>query len=118
HSPSLNGVPAGGSATTFATLTVAATDEPSSEYGLVAETMETPADRSWVAFTLRPAARFHDGSPMTVDDVIWTFDTLRTRGHPVYRSYYAQVASDENVGPRTVRFPCEGGDHPELPGTV
>jgi len=69
----LKGVPAAGIGTTFDTLTVASSDEPSSEYGLVAETIDTPPDRSWVAFTLRPAARFHDGSPMTVDDVIWTF---------------------------------------------
>src|SRR5207302_3895303 len=114
----LKGVPAAGIATTFDTLTVASTDEPSSEYGLVAETVETPADRAWVAFTLRSAARFHDGSPMTVEDVIWTFDTLRTRGHPVYRSYYAQVASVEKVGPRTVRFTFKGGDNRELPVIV
>src|SRR6266850_1961710 len=114
----LKGVPAAGIATTFDTLTVASTDEPSSEYGLVAETMETPADRSWVSFTLRPAARFHDGSPMTVEDVIWTFDTLRTRGHPVYRSYYAQVAGVDKVGPRTVRFTFKAGDNRELPVIV
>src|SRR5439155_1167673 len=89
-----------------------------SEYGLVAETMETPPDRSWVAFTLRAAARFHDGSPMTVEDVIWTFDTLRTRGHPVYRSYYAHVARVEKVGPRTVRFTFKGSENRELPVIV
>src|SRR5881296_3872550 len=114
----LKGVPAAGLATTFDTLTVASTDEPSSEYGLVAETMETPPDRSWVAFTLRAAARFHDGSPMTVEDVIWTFDTLRTRGHPVYRSYYAHVARVEKVGPRTVRFTFKGSENRELPVIV
>src|SRR5438094_915124 len=58
----LKGVPAAGIATTFDTLTVAPADEPSSEYGLLAETIETAPDRSWVAFTLRAAARFHDGS--------------------------------------------------------
>src|SRR5258708_933287 len=70
----LKGVPAAGIATTFDTLTVASTDEPSSEYGLVAETMETPADRSWVSFTLRPAARLHDRSPLPGEDVLLTFD--------------------------------------------
>src|SRR2546429_1236048 len=114
----LKGVPAAGIATTFDTLTVASTDEPSSEYGLVAETMETPADRSLGSFTLRSAARFHDGSPMTVDDVIWTFDTLPTRGHPVYPSYYAQAASAAKVWPRTVRFTFKGGDNRELPAIV
>ncbi len=111
----LKGVPAAGIATTFDTLTVSSADEPTSEYGLVAETIETPADRSWVTFTLRPAARFHDGSPMTADDVIWTFDTLRTRGHPLYRSYYAQVASVEKLGPRNVRFTFKEGENRELP---
>src|SRR5262245_12632976 len=89
----LKGVPAAGIAMTFDTLTVASADEPASEYGLVAESIETPPDRSWVKFTIRSNARFHDGSPMTVEDVRWTFETLRTKGHPLYRSYYAQVAS-------------------------
>jgi microcin C transport system substrate-binding protein len=114
----LKGVPAAGIGNTFDTLTVASSDEPSSEYGLVAETVQTPADRSWVAFTLRAAARFHDGSPMTVEDVIWTFDTLRTRGHPLYRSYYAQVASVEKTGPRTVKFTFKGSENRELPVIV
>ena len=114
----LKGVPAAGIGNTFDTLTVASTDEPSSEYGLVAETIETPADRAWVAFTLRAAARFHDGSPMTVEDVIWTFDTLRTRGHPLYRSYYAQVASVAKTGPRTVKFTFKGNENRELPVIV
>jgi microcin C transport system substrate-binding protein len=114
----LKGVPAAGIANTFDTLTVNSSDEPSSEYGLVAETIDTPPDRSWVAFTLRRAARFHDGSPMTVEDVIWTFDTLRTKGHPQYRSYYAAVASVEKTGPRTVRFTFKEGDNRELPVIV
>jgi microcin C transport system substrate-binding protein len=114
----LKGVPAAGITTTFDTLTVNAADEPSSEYGLVAETIETPPDRSWVAFTIRTAARFHDGSPMTVEDVIWTFDTLRTKGHPLYRSYYGAVASVEKTGPRTVRFTFKPGDNRELPVIV
>ena len=114
----LKGGPAAGIATTFDTLTVNSSDEPSSEYGLVAETIDTPPDRSWVAFTLRRAARFHDGSPMTVEDVIWTFDTLRTKGHPQYRSYYAAVASVETTGPRTVRFTFKEGDNRELPVIV
>jgi len=111
----LKGVPAAGIGNTFDTLTVQSSDEPASEYGLVAETIETPPDRSWVAFTLRPEARFHDGSPMTVEDVIWTFNTLRTRGHPLYRSYYGQVASAEKTGPRTVKFTFKAGENRELP---
>ena len=66
----LKGVPAVGLGNVFDTLTVQSDDEPFSEYGLIAETIEVPADRWWVAFTLRPQARFHDGSPITVEDVI------------------------------------------------
>jgi microcin C transport system substrate-binding protein len=114
----LKGVAAAGIGATFETLTVQSSDEPSSEYGLVAETIETPPDRSWVAFTLRPNARFHDGSPITVEDVMWTFQTLRTKGHPLYRSYYAAVASVEKTGPRTVRFAFKRGENRELPVIV
>jgi microcin C transport system substrate-binding protein len=111
----LKGVPAAGIGNLFDTLMVGSADEPFSEYGLVAETVETPPDRSWVAFTLRPQARFHDGSPITVEDVIWTFDTLRQKGHPFYRSYYAHVARAEPAGPRRVRFTFKRGENRELP---
>jgi microcin C transport system substrate-binding protein len=111
----LKGVPAAGLGYTFDTLTVDSADEPLSGYGLVAERIETAPDRSWVAFTLRPQARFHDGSPMTVEDVIWTFDTLRKQGRPFFRAYYAHVVRVERIGPRTVRFTFRGSDNRELP---
>ena len=111
----LKGVAAIGLGQTFETLTVAASDEPSSEYGLIAESMETPADRSWVAFNLRAEARFHDGTPITTADVIWTFQMLKTKGHPVYRAYYAQVVKAEAVGPRKVKFTFGPGENRELP---
>jgi microcin C transport system substrate-binding protein len=111
----LKGVPAAGLGELFDTLTVGSADEPFSQYGLVAETIETPADRSWVAFTLRPEARFHDGSPMTPEDVIWTLETLKTKGQPFYRSYYGQVVKAEKVGERKVRFSFGPGDNRELP---
>jgi microcin C transport system substrate-binding protein len=111
----LKGVPAAGLGQTFDTLMVGSGDEAFAQYGLVAETVETPPDRSWVAFTLRPQARFHDGSPITVDDVIWTFETLRAHGHPLYRSYYAHVERAERAGPRRVRFRFRGGTNRELP---
>jgi microcin C transport system substrate-binding protein len=111
----LKGVPAAGAGLVFDTLMAQSADEPFSQYGLLAETVETPPDRSWVAFTLRREARFHDGSPITVDDVVWTFDTLRAKGHPFYRSYYAQVVRAEAAGPRRVRFTFKGGVNRELP---
>ena len=111
----LKGVPATGIGETFDTLTVSSFDEPFTKYGLVAETIEMPADRTWVAFTIRPEARFHDGSPITVEDVIWSFETLKTKGHPFYRSYYAQVTKAEKVGDRRVRFSFAPGENRELP---
>jgi microcin C transport system substrate-binding protein len=111
----LKGVAAAGAAQQFETLTIASWDEPSSEYGLIAESIEMPADRTWVAFTLRPEARFHDGSPITADDVIWTFQTLKAKGHPFFRSYFAQVVKAESVGPRKVKFSFGPGDNRELP---
>jgi microcin C transport system substrate-binding protein len=99
----------------YDTLMVASADEPFSEYGLLAETIETPADRSWVTFTLRPEARWHDGKPITADDVIWTFDTLRSKGQPAYRAYYANVASVEKAGDRAVKFTFKPGENRELP---
>jgi peptide/nickel transport system substrate-binding protein len=89
-------------------------DEPFTLYGLLAESVETPEDRSWVEFTLRPEARFSDGSPVTVEDVLWSFETLGTEGHPRYQTAWARVASAEAVGDRTVRFTFSGQDR-ELP---
>ena len=79
-------------------------DEPFSLYGLLAESVETAEDRSWVEFTLRPEARFSDGSPVTVEDVIWSYETLGTVGHPRYHGFYNKVDSIEQVGDRGVRF--------------
>ena len=89
----IKGNPERGIGRIYDTLLVASADEPFSEYGLLAEKVETPADRSWVAFTLRPEARWHDGRPVTVDDVIWTFETLRTKGQPFYHADLERVAA-------------------------
>jgi peptide/nickel transport system substrate-binding protein len=78
--------------------------EPFTLYGLLAESVETDPDRTWVEFTLREEARFSDGSPVTVEDVLWSYETLGTEGHPRYRGSWEKVASAEATGPRTVRF--------------
>ena len=78
--------------------------EPFTLYGLLAETVEVPDDRSWVAFTLRESARFSDGSPVTAEDVVWSFETLGTKGHPVYRNAWKGVREISITGPRTVRL--------------
>src|SRR5271170_1592343 len=84
----VKGVPAAGIGQIFDTLAVPSEDEPGSEYGLVADRIELAADKLSVLYTLRREARFHDGTPMTPADVIWTFETLQKKGLPAYREYY------------------------------
>lgn len=79
-------------------------DEPFSLYGLLAESIEVAEDGSWVEFTLNPAARFSDGSPVTVEDVLWSYETLGTEGHARYRGAWGKVERAEAVGERGVRF--------------
>lgn len=114
----LKGNAAAGLTLLFDTLMSPSGDEPASEYGLVAESVETPPDRSWVRYNLRQEAHFSDGTPITPEDVIWTFDTLKTKGHPRLRLYYADVLKAEKVGERSVKFTFRGGDNRELPQIV
>ncbi|CAA7619126.1 putative oligopeptide transporter subunit; periplasmic-binding component of ABC superfamily transporter [Magnetospirillum sp. LM-5] len=99
----------------YDTLMVSSDDEPFSMYGLVAESVETPPDRSWVIFTLRREARFHDGRGVTPEDVIFSLDILRTKGAPSYRFYYAGIERAEKVGERAVKFTFKPGDNREMP---
>ncbi len=114
----LKGDTAAGVGLLFETLLTSSSDEASSSYGLLAESVEVPHDKSWVAFKLRPEARWHDGSPVTVDDVIFSFDILKSVGHPTYRTYYKSVARAERMGPGTVKFTFSGGLNHELPNIV
>ena len=100
----LKGSPAAGRHHVFESLLKRVWDEPFTLYGLIAETVETPEDRSWVEFTLRPEARFHDGTPITVDDVVFTYETLRAQGRANMRLFYSKVARVDRVGARGVRF--------------
>ena len=79
-------------------------DEPFSLYGVLAESIETGPNREWVEFTLREGATFSDGSPVTIEDVIWSYETLGTVGHPRYLGFWSKVESLEQIGDRTVRF--------------
>ena len=88
----------------FETLLGRSYDEPFTLYGLLAESVETDPDRTWVEFTLNPAARFSDGSPVTIEDVMWTYETLGTSGHPRYLGTWSKVASMEQTGERSVKF--------------
>lgn len=97
------------------TLTVASQDEPFTQYGLIAETISWPDDRSWVAFTLRPEARWHDGTPISVDDVIFSLQLLKSKGEPFYRFYYAAIDRVEKTDDRTVKFTFNVTGNRELP---
>lgn len=79
-------------------------DEPFTLYGLLAESVETSPERDWVEFTLRPEAKFADGSPVTVEDVIWSYETLGTIGHPRYLGAWSKVDKIEATGERSVRL--------------
>lgn len=104
-----------GAGAIYDTLMVTAADEAFTKYGLLAETVEMPDDRSWIIFNLRPQARWHDGKPITADDVIFTFQTLTTKGHPFYRFYYKDVKKAEKLDPHRVKFTFGVSENRELP---
>jgi len=99
----------------FETLLTSSEDEAFTEYGLIAESIEYPEDRSWVIFHLRPEARWHDGKPITPEDVIFSLETLRKEGQPFYRYYYGSVKTAEKVGERSVKFSFGDAANLELP---
>ena len=90
-------------------------DEPFTLYGLLAESVETDAARTYVTFRLNPAARFSDGKPVTPEDVIFSWETLRDKGRPNFRLYYAKASKVEALDVRTVRFDLSKADDRELP---
>jgi len=110
-------IPKGNAVSTGAveTLLVTSADEPFTGYGLIAESIEWPRDRSWVIFHLRPQARWHDGAPITAEDVAWSFETLVSQGNPQYRFYYSAVASAEALDAVRVRFTFSESNNRELP---
>lgn len=88
----------------FETLMARNWDEPFGLYGLLAETIDTGPNREWVEFVLRPEAKFSDGTPVTVEDVVWSMQTLAEKGLPRYQNAWQKVAGIEQTGPRSVRF--------------
>ena len=99
----------------FDTLTVQSLDEPFTEYGLLAESMELAPDRSSMTFHLRENARFHDKSPVTAADVAFTFRMLVEQGNPHYAQYYADVERVEVQSPLVVTFHFKPDASQELP---
>ena len=99
----------------YDSLTRHSLDEPFTEYGLIAGKIEKAADNAWVRFYLRPEAHFQDGHPVTAEDVKFTFETLMSKGVPMYRGYYADVDRVEIEGPHKVRFVFKHANNRELP---
>ena len=111
----VRGTAPGDIARVWDSLTKSDADQAETEYGLLAKVIEMPSDRMGVAFELRPAAKFNDGTPVTAEDVAWTFETLREKGRPFFRQYYADVASVTVEGPRRVVFHFKSNNNRELP---
>lgn len=113
----VTGQPPAGLGFIYDTLMTGSMDEAGSEYGLIAESLSYPDDYSSVTYKLRPQARFADGQPITAEDVIWTFETLKTN-HPFYGAYYANVVKAEALDAHTVKFSFSEKNNRELPQIV
>ena len=111
----IKGAPATGANLMFETLMGSPTDDSLSEYGLIAKSVEVPRDLSYVIYNLRKNAKFHDGSPITADDVIFSYTSLKKRGRPFYRYYYANVTKAEKLNSHRVKFSFSGPPNRELP---
>jgi microcin C transport system substrate-binding protein len=98
-------------------LTTPALDEISTEYGLLADAVTYPEDRSWVTYRLRADARWHDGKPVTAEDAVWSFGAFTTNS-PLYAAYFRHVTKAEKTGERDVTFRFDGPGNRELPQIV
>jgi microcin C transport system substrate-binding protein len=96
-------------------LLTSSADEADAGYGHLAQTIEIPADKMWVAFDLRPEAKFSDGTPVTAEDVAWTYNTLIEKGRPSFKIQMADVKDVAVDGPRRVVFHFKSNENRELP---
>lgn len=99
----------------YQTLMTRSLDEPFTLYGLVAQTIDTNEARTSVTFHLDPRARFSDGTPVTPQDILFTFNLLKKQGRPQQRAAYAQVKSVDLPGPGDIHFDLSGSNDRELP---
>jgi microcin C transport system substrate-binding protein len=111
----LKGVAADNIELIFDTLMQPSYDEASASYGLIAESVETPKDGGWVIFNLRPEAKWQDKTPITADDIVFSFNTIKAKGHPQYKTYYHDVVSSEKLGEHKVKFTFADKTNRELP---
>lgn len=111
----VKGVNAAGLGMIYQTLLTNAADEAFTEYGQIAKSIIVPEDRSSITFNLRKEAQWHDGKPLTSADVEWTFNALLEKGHPFYRTYYANVKEVKTDGPHRITFTFDDTNNRELP---
>ena len=111
----INGVSAPGIGLTYDTLMKSSEDEPFTLYGLVAETIDISDNRRQVIFQLNEKARFSDGTPITAEDVIFSFNILREKGVPMYRAYYRDIEKVEAIEKNKVIFYLSEQTNRELP---
>ncbi len=90
-------------------------DEPFTLYGILAESIEVAPERDWVAFNIRPEAKWSDGKPVTAEDVVWTFNTILDKGQPFFKAYYGDVKSVKAESTRRVKFEFAVKGNAELP---
>jgi len=101
----------------YESLLTASLDEVSTEYGALAESVSHPDDFSYVIYRLRPQAKWHDGMPVTPEDVIFSLDAFK-KHHPFYSAYYRHVAKAEKSGERDIKFTFDSTGNRELPQIV
>ena len=101
----------------YESLMTPSLDEVSTEYGALAEMASHPEDFSWVTYRLRAQAKWHDGKPVTPDDVIFSLDSFK-KYHPQYSAYYRHVVKAEKVGERDIKFTFDAPGNRELPQIV
>jgi len=111
----IRGTAASGASRIWDTLLYPSADEAATAYGDLAADVEVAADRSWVAFDLRPEAHFNDATPVTAEDVAWTFNTLRSEGRPFFKLYYGDVKDVTVEGERRVVFHMSSTENREMP---
>ena len=111
----LKGVPAIGLDSIYESLLVTSLDEPFTAYGLLAETLNVSSDKSSITFYMDKNAKWHDNMPITAEDVAWTFKIILEKGHPSYKSYYADIKSIEVIDLYTIKFYFKNTKNRELP---
>jgi len=115
----LKGEPAQGLGLMYSSLLTGSSDEPDSAYGYIAETLEYPKDRQWVIFNMRPEATFSDGHPITAEDVVFSYEILMAKGHPVYKIIYKDIERVEVLDTNRVKFTFkEGVNTRDLPASA